>query len=92
MNRNQLTEIYNRHCRLHTSSDFEVCSEEPCKTARAIENDFGFDEIWEFDDPFFKFEEWCKGNGFEDVVNCVPEMVDLERLHLAIEVYEKVQL
>lgn len=43
------------------------------------------------EDPFEKFEKWCGANGFQDVIDCEPEMVDLERLHQAIEVYGKVK-
>jgi len=38
-------------------------------------------------DPYEAFEQWMKANGFEDVVICEPQDVNLDRLHEAIEVY-----
>jgi len=88
--RDRLTEIYNNHFKIHPNCDFEVCGQHPCQMVNNIESAFTLDWIWdEYEDPFFKFEQWCVDNGFADVALCEVENVDMDRLHLAIEVYGK---
>ena len=40
-------------------------------------------------DPYEAFEIWATANGFEDVINCAPEHVDLDRMNEAIAAYGK---
>lgn len=40
-------------------------------------------------DPYEAFDLWCKANGFADVIDCVPEDVNLQRLDEAIAAYGK---
>lgn len=38
-------------------------------------------------EPYEAFENWMRTHGFEDVADCEPEDVNLERLHEALERY-----
>jgi hypothetical protein len=38
-------------------------------------------------DPYQEFEEWCKANGYADLIECEIEETDTDRLYEAVVTY-----
>ena len=63
----------------------KICAEE--KPVLNKQEVCGFCQKDYFEDPYVCFDTWMRTHGYADVSACIPENVDLERLHQAIKGY-----
>ena len=65
----------------------KICAEE--KPMLNEQGWCGFCQQDFFKDPYSCFDTWMQTHGFQDVSECRPEEVDLDRLHQAIKEYSQ---